>query len=57
MNQVAEQSKVLSAKEKSDIAKFEKAQTRWWIYTPAQLREIEANANRAYAKLEKEINK
>ncbi len=57
MNQVAEQSKVLSAKEKSDIAKFEKAQTRWWIYTPAQLREIETNANRAYAKLEKEIYK
>ncbi len=54
MNQLAEQSKVLTTKEKCDIAKYEKSQTSWWLYTPAQLRELKKNADKAYEKLDQE---
>ena len=39
--------------EKSIIAKYEQAQTRWWLLSPSELASLENEARKIYAKYER----
>ena len=39
--------------EKSVIAKFEEARTRWWLLSPTELANLENEAMKIYAKYDK----
>lgn len=43
--------------QKSIIAKWEKARTSWWLLSPSELRELEAEAKEIYAEIKKEEEK
>lgn len=40
----------MTAYEKSIIAKWEKAQTQWWLLSPSELAKLESEAKRIYEK-------
>ena len=43
----------MTAYEKSIIAKYEQAQTRWWLLSPTELANLEKEAMKIYAKYER----
>lgn len=42
----------MTKEEQAIIKEWERARTRWWTYSPTQLRKLEKQANEIYEKYE-----